>query len=66
MSGIKDYAESLRKRRFQSQQPYVPAAIYEATSGHPNNVTYVQPRVGYCPNPPVTGVHEIPSHWFIR
>lgn len=66
MSGIKDYAISLRNKRLQSQQTYVPAAIYEVTSGHPNNRIYVQPRVGYCPNPPTTGVHEIPSHWFSR
>jgi len=66
MSGIKDYAISLRNKRLKSQQTYVPAAIYEVTSGHPNNTTYVQPRVGYCPNLPATGVHEIPSHWFSR
>ena len=66
MSGIKDYAESLRKRRFQSQQPYVPAAIYEATSGNPSNTTYVQPRADQSPRVTRTGVHEIPSHWFSR
>ena len=66
MSGIKDYAISLRNKRLQSQQTYVPAAIYEVTSGHPNNTTYVQPRADQSPRVTITGVHQIPSHWFSR
>jgi hypothetical protein len=66
MSGIKDYAISLRNKRLQSQQTYVPAAIYEVTSGqHPNNRTYEQVYINsnYVIS---TGVHQIPSHWFSR
>ena len=45
MSGIKDYAITLRNKHLQTQQTYVPAAIYEATSGHPNNRTYTNNQV---------------------